>query len=193
MAKLGVKNNLIINKINLINHHKPFDAMKKLITTTLVLALLSSANAQIELRGGFSFATTSEKLAFQLGAQYAITPEIDLAGNLSFYFPEKTEFTDPFSGNTTTIKSGLWMIDIDGHYNFPLDNGFSGYPLAGLNLSTFTANVDGSGDSNSEVGLNIGGGLAYEISDLLDAFLELKYIIGNADQAVLGLGVLYKL
>ena len=168
--------------------------MKKSATLLLgLMIVVFAASAQdLKLKGGFSFATESEVFGIQVGAKYPITSEIDLAGGLTFYFPDKTTFNNPFGGGTTTIKTGLWMLDVDGHYNFE-SGALTFYPLAGLNLSNFTVSVDGNGDTSSYVGLNVGGGMTFGITDALDGFAEIKYIIGEADQAVIGLGVQFGL
>ncbi|WP_258105315.1 porin family protein [Marinoscillum sp. MHG1-6] len=169
--------------------------MKKALLSAVALVLFVFAvDAQdLDLKGGLAFGTEIDKLGINLGAKYGVTPEIDVEAGLTFFFPESTSFTDPFSGTTTTIKTGFWMFDINGLYNFQLDSKFRAYPLAGLNFSTGTVKIDNNRNSNTEVGLNIGGGAAYAVSDKLDAFLELRYILGKADQGIIGFGVYYAL
>ncbi len=163
--------------------------MKK-IQILLGIALLSSfavSAQQIGLRGGFAYTTEIEKLGLNLGGQYSINPEIDLSAGFTFFTGESTSIFG------TTIKSNFWMFDIDGHYNFNVENDFTIYPLVGLNFTTASVKIGDNRDSTTELGLNIGGGAKYALTDALDAFFELKYIIGDFDQGVIGLGVVYKL
>lgn len=85
----------------------------------------------------------------------------------------------------------MWSFDIDGHYNFELMDKLKAYPIAGLNLSGVSVDVNGTKTSDTEVGFNIGAGATYEITDKLAGLFEIKYTLGKYDQAVIGIGVLY--
>lgn len=168
--------------------------MKKTITLILFISFASfyGLKAQdIDLKGGLSFATEIDPgLGVQIGAQYQLQEEIDLAAGFTFFLPDKDEFPNGFGG-TNEVKTSYWMFDADGHYVFDLDTRINIFPLAGINLTTASVDFNGADSSNTELGLNIGGGAEYEIEDALKAFLEFKYIVSDFDQAVLGLGILY--
>lgn len=168
--------------------------MKK-VTLPFLMAFIGlfSLNAQdLELKAGIAYPADFEKLGIQVGAQYGITEEIDLAGGLSLFFPDKTEFPDG-TGGTTEMKSSLWMLDVDGHYNFDMGSGLNLYPLAGLNFTGSKVKSGNNSVSSTYLGLNIGGGAQYALSETLKAMFEVKYIAGDADQAVIGLGVIFGL
>lgn len=170
--------------------------MRKLYVLSFVFALLMSSKVvaqDLDFKVGLNVATESEKTGLFLGAEYGLTPVIDLVAGISFFTPESNTYNDPFTGNRIKTRAGLWMFDINGNYNFPVGDGFTLYPLAGLNVTTVSWKVDNERDSDSELGVNIGGGASYDINDKLDAFLEVKYILGDFDQACLGLGVLLRL
>jgi outer membrane protein X len=165
--------------------------MKKITLLAIVtLALTFNSFAQISAGGGISYGTEIENIGLNLRGQYSITESIDVVGGFTFFLPKKTSQSIPFFGTIET-KSTLWTFDIDGHYNFTINDKFGFYPLAGLNISAASVDIDGNKASDTEAGLNIGAGATYNINDKLAAFTEIKYTIGNMDQAVIGIGVLY--
>ena len=52
--------------------------------------------------------------------------------------------------------------------------------------------IDNADHSHTEIGLNLGMGLSFDIEGVLP-FAELKYVAGDADQAVLLLGVKFNI
>lgn len=157
---------------------------KTILLSAFVFALALASQAQdLDLKAGLTFPATSEKLGLNVGAKYGITPEIDAEAALSLFAPTKV-------GDS---KFNIWMLDLNGHYNFEVQDGFIAYPLAGLNFTGATSKVGDTRAGNTELGLNIGGGAMYQISDPLKVFLDLRYVLGNADQAIIGFGVYYAL
>ena len=165
--------------------------MKKLTLLAVVtIALTFNSFAQISAGGGLSYGSEAETIGFNLRGQYNINENIDVVGGFTFFFPKKTSQNIPFFGTIET-KSSFWTFDIDGHYNFVINDKFSFYPLAGLNITGVSVEVDGTKDSDTEAGLNIGVGATYKINEQLKGFAETKYIISDFDQAVITFGVLY--
>jgi len=70
--------------------------------------------------------------------------------------------------------------NLDVHYSFVREFGMDAYALAGANFA-------------SNIGFNAGAGVNLEISDSLDGFGEVKYLVNDSPQASIKLGVLYKL
>lgn len=153
--------------------------MKKLaLLAVIVLGTVVSANAQdFSVKLGWAYAFDADEGGINLGAKYGITREIDLAGGFTFFYPGE--------------NWNYWMLDIDGHYNFPMGNGLTLYPLVGFNFTTAGYNGPGDNYSNTDFGLNLGGGAQFTIFDPLAAYIELKGIVGDASQGVLGLGLNY--
>ncbi|MCB0620041.1 MAG: hypothetical protein KDC41_15295, partial [Saprospiraceae bacterium] len=82
-------------------------------------------------------------------------------------------------------------LNVDGHYLF-LNESFLVYALAGLNLAFVSVDLGAFGDaSDSELGLNLGGGIQLPITDALGLLGEVKYVIGDADQLVLTVGAIF--
>lgn len=163
--------------------------MKKLtlLASLFFIGVLATNAQDLDVKLGYTYGFEIEKGGLRFDGQYGVTDEIDVAAGLSFFFPEKGTVAG------TDYKSNVWMIDFDGHYNFDLGNGLNVYPLTGLNFSTFRSKVGDTSDSTTKFGVNIGGGAQFKFSDPLGAFLELKYILGDADQAVMGVGLTYSL
>ena len=91
------------------------------------------------------------------------------------------------------IKTNWTSINFDGHYLFPMDDDrFDVYPLAGINIAIVSVKNDllNLDASETKVGLNLDDGGQYEINDLLTDFAEIKYVISDFDQLVIGGGIL---
>lgn len=72
------------------------------------------------------------------------------------------------------------QANMDVHYSFMKEMGMDIFALGGANFQR-------------PFGVNIGSGIHVEMSKSLDAFGEVKYIIGSSPQPSIKLGVLYKL
>lgn len=130
---------------------------------------------QFKVGGGVLYGSEVESVGLQLNGTYRFTEEIEGAADLSFFFPGDNSGLDSF-----------WAINANGHYIFTSDEEFHVYGLAGLNLST--AEFSFNNNSNSELGLNLGAGGEYHL-DSVSLFGEIKYVVGDFDQLVLGAGV----
>lgn len=165
--------------------------MKKLTLLAIIaMAFTFNSYSQISAGGGLVYGTEQQTIGFNLRGQYNITENIDIVGGLTFYLPNKEKQTLIFT--TVESKTNMWAFDVDGHYNFGIIDKLKVYPLAGLNIAGVTIEVNGTESSDTEVGLNIGAGATYEITEKIAGLFETKYTIGNFDQAVISLGVLYK-
>lgn len=168
--------------------------MKKLVFSGLMvigLLFLSTphANAQetndIKLGVGLIYGNQIENLGIRADGYYRISDEFRAGAALGYFFPD----------DVGTAKINYFEIDFNGNYIFNEDNDLMFYGLAGLNLLIQTVNFDAGGsDSQSELGLNLGGGLEYQL-DFGAIFGELKFagLGGDADQLVLGGGLRFSL
>ena len=82
---------------------------------------------------------------------------------------------------------------VNAHYLFPmLDGKLNAYPLAGLGLVTSKVEIFGFSESESNFGLDLGGGVEYKLIDNFSLGAELKYyIVGDWNHIGLQLGVTY--
>ncbi|MFK7846426.1 MAG: outer membrane beta-barrel protein [Rhodothermales bacterium] len=135
--------------------------------------------------GGLIYGSEIEKLGLQLSYFYFMTTAIALGGDISFFFPEKTEFVD------SSFTQTLFTLNVMAHYVVFTTLIFRAYVLAGLNYAVFRFKSEGEfisgSSSSSEIGLNLGGGIEYALAAGF-LFLELKYILSDFDQLVLAVG-----
>ncbi len=171
--------------------------MRKLFLTA-VIALLSigayAQKGQTYLGGQLAYPTEIESLGIGVKGGYGITDAIRAQATFD-YFLKKNNVS-------------WWDLNLDVHYLFPLGNNIKVYPLAGLtylrgSVDGFTQTVNtpdgtvtvGSNESYSDgnLGLNLGGGFQYDLTDKLVLNAEVKFqIIKNTNQGVISAGLAYK-
>jgi outer membrane protein X len=154
--------------------------MKKLMTmVAIILLCASSAMAQKGVKavgGQFTYLTDSELSGIGFKFQYGITNPLRFEGSIDNYFK-----SDGLS---------MWDINANLHYRIPFTRNFALYPLAGMALTNW--NTDGDG-TQSKVGVNVGCGVEIGLAKEWALNFESKYqIIDNYNQIVLGAGLMYK-
>lgn len=97
----------------------------------------------------------------------------------------------------------MFDVNVNGHYLFPLSDKVTAYPLVGINYTHWKQDweveydgieMDFGGFKDSSIGLNIGGGIQYKLTDKIRIGAELKYqTISGASTAVIGAGITYTL
>lgn len=160
--------------------------MNKLIRLALlgILFLFFSfpeAFGQTDLGVGFGYGSEIEEAGITLNAQFNIVSRFSLSPSFTYFF---TEGSIDFS-----------TINIDGHLNYEVGNGAILYPLFGLNLAFLSRDrgIFVEDDSDSELGVNLGGGVNYFFTRKLGFMGEMKFVLGDADQFVINLGMLFRL
>ena len=151
--------------------------MKKLmILISMMFFIMSSASAQKGIQAfGVNLGYGSEIESASIGVkyQYNITNNIRLEPSANYFFE----------------KRGIDMFDFNAnaHYLIPTENNIRLYPLAGLTFTRWDL-----GKVANRLGLNIGGGAEFDVSDNLFVNMELKYqIVKDFDQAVFNVGLTY--
>ena len=172
--------------------------MKKLFALTLLLASFITVQdtfAQIKAGGGLVFGSEISQLGIDIRGEYHLDENWVIVPNINFFFADKETIPAiPPLIPETEIKQGLTTINFDAHYLVPMnDDRIDLYPLAGLNFSIVSDKVNDVKNSETKVGLNLGGGGQFEFSELLTGFAEIKYVINDFDQLVIGAGVLVNL
>ncbi len=177
--------------------------MKKIFLVPAILAFaITSANSQFTGTGaglaftsGFKFHNAdydynkSGKIAASLKGVYGITPQLSISPSFTIFYPNITEET----GRKTTVSS--LMVDINCQYVFLSSGSFDLYGIAGPDI-LFTwkkENYTGSDsfrESDNALGLNIGAGAGMNLTDNIDLFGEIKYIISKYDQVMVNAGIL---
>ncbi|MEX0647782.1 MAG: hypothetical protein WEA56_06750 [Balneolaceae bacterium] len=172
--------------------------MKKLITflftALLTVVIYSDSNAQFAKAGvGLMYGSEIEQIGIRADGVYLINEDIRIVGDLGFFFPDKTEF-----GGGSSFTVTWWELNANGNYIFHADEeqGLTAYGLAGLNFTTVSVKSDDgtntATNSDTEVGLNLGAGLEYGL-DFADLFGELKFVLSDADQLNIGVGLRFPL
>lgn len=171
--------------------------MKKILLVIAVLFFSVQSQAQIAAGGGISFGLDSDfgNAGINLRGMYTgITDEIDGVLGINIFFPTKFSFP---GGET---KFSIFTINFDGHYNFEVGDGGKVYPLAGLNITVGKVTVEQTipffgtqtaEASETDIGLNFGGGGSLAFSDVVTGFAEIKYVLtSDFDQPVGTAGIL---
>ncbi len=155
--------------------------MKKFIAFTLV-ALLAVASAsaqkgQMAVGGNLLYGTEINSVGLGAKFRYGILDNLRAEASFNYYFKNKGYH--------------MWDLNANAHYLFPIANKFSAYPLAGFTIVNKTySDFD---DSITRFGLNLGGGVEYDVRPNIGLNAEVKYsIVSSIDQAVFSLGAVYK-
>lgn len=165
--------------------------MKKILFVLMAVTFSLSAFSQIDFKfkgvgGGLSIGSEAGNgdmgFGLNVGGLAQIMDKIDAEANFIFYFPS----------DKNGVDYNLIASNANGHYNFYQEGEITAYGLGGLNISRLKWKNSGYSSNNTEIGINIGAGGAYEINDMLDGTAQIGYTIGNADQLFINLGVFYK-
>ena len=159
--------------------------MKKVLLSLLISVFALGVYAQKgEKSIGLNLGYGSEIESVAIGAKfnYGLTDQIRLSPSFNYFLK----------------KDGLsaYEFNADVHYLFEVAPKISAYPLAGLNYTSMKYSADIMGlsisTSDSELGLNLGGGLGYQFSDNITLGFELKYVVSDADQLVPTFNIMFK-
>lgn len=173
--------------------------MKKVFITALFacFAMLlanttSYAQQSVKNRLGFFLALASGDID-QVGiggiGEFKVAKKVTLSPQLLFYFPEE-------HGN---IEYNYLEINFNANYYFYNKDIFEFYGLGGLNFTRFHAEWDNGprrdndGDTDTGIGLNVGGGINFEINRKVVPFSEVRYTFGGYDQLVISGGLKFNL
>lgn len=135
------------------------DTMKKLFCTmALVGMLVAPAAIQAQLSGGPVVAYHDDGEAFGVGAYVAI-PLTQLAEgfainpNFIYFFPD---------------VGSVWEINGDLVYRFPVsgDSPIAPFALGGINIQRFSADIGTVSVSNTDTGINLGGGVVFPMESI---------------------------
>ncbi len=164
--------------------------MKKLSILFFVLIVsFTTSYSQSIIGGGLALGSNSG--AYNVGA-----PGLFLQGE--FYVNDKWSFSPDaiiyVVSNRVNESRGFWEVNANANYYVYEDWELSFYGIAGLNLSTASYKLDGFGRrTNSELGLNVGAGVNWDIQQNFTPFSEVKFTLGNYDQAVFKVGIKYQI
>lgn len=128
-----------------------------LLLVVIMLAMVTSASADIK-GWGIGAGVHDGDFGFQFRKDFWLGGDVSqISGQGSVFFHGKTTF----------------KIDADYHFILNPENPGRFYPLAGLQLA-FNSN-------DIKLGINLGGGFNFKLTENNAAFAELKFVIGDWD------------
>ena len=167
------------------------------IAATISLIAVAQEKGDWAVGGELLFFTSDEPggvntIFIGIGAniQYNVTNPIRLEGSFKYVLPREIIAIDGYHVDRTS----WWKTDLDVHYLFRANNKVTTYPLAGFSIlgqkHTFD-NIDplaqlGRGPDHTytlnRMGLNLGGGIDFKLSERMNLKADLKYgIYGGGD------------
>ncbi len=182
--------------------------MKKLSVIsvfTLVVALMMGAgakaqNGDILAGGGLVYATDIDQLGICLSGVYQVTPEWEGAADFVLFASDKG--SDPHM----EWKHKMRALNLNAHYVFYTEDQITAYGIGGLSMLFWKykreyASYTYQGQwhkprtektHGSDVGLNLGAGGRYQISNQLYGVAELKLVIIDGSYFQIGAGLQYR-
>lgn len=151
--------------------------MKKVLFTLLLAGVISfAASAQTRVGGLLAYGSEIESMGIGGVAEFMIKENMGISPSLVFFF-----------GNDDYT---WWELNGNFNYYFATEGSAQIYGLAGLNFASIGYDNDFYDDSDTEVGLNLGIGANFVTKkDNLLPFVEVKYVVSDADQLCIFAGV----
>lgn len=153
---------------------------------TLCAFTVQAQEKKIFAGGGVAYATDLNNIGFLAKGLYQFTPQWEAEGSFTYFL--KKNYVN-------------WSaLDFNAHYLFYKKEKIAAYGLAGLDILFWKIKFDTDeygvwGDalntSSSNIGLNLGTGMRYQLSDKIYLNPELKYTVGNASYLSISVGLLY--
>ncbi|HEY9006388.1 hypothetical protein [Ohtaekwangia sp.] len=168
--------------------------MKKLLIIATIICLASAlandvlAQERAKNRAGFLLAAASDDIN-EVGiggiAEFVVAKRVTISPQMILYFPEDR-------GN---YDINYLEINVNANYYFYNKDIFEFYGLGGLNFTRQHIHYEynRSDYNNLEIGLNVGGGINFEVSKTVVPFSELRATIGDFNQIVVTGGLKFNL
>lgn len=166
--------------------------MKKILFLAIFIAAAFNLSAQTgatSLVGHIGYQTEYERFAISGQGRYNIANAWRIAPDVTFFFPK-----DKVTGLD---------INLNLHYVFNIGGGFTFYPLAGFGMqnnfygkreitSVNNEVVTVDSKTKTDLGINLGAGVSYNISERSFLNAEGKFMFGDRDNAVFLIGYGYR-
>ena len=175
------------------NCYKKLKGASAFVFVFALFSLFSTeASAQLWFGGGLVFGSEIENIGLQANGHLVVNEEnkLRIGADITYFF------TDKASVDELELKTSVFAINVNGHYMLVSSDVLILYALGGLNFGFVSVDASGPAsqfldlvDTNdTEIGLNIGGGVEYGVP-FGRVYAELKYVLGGFDQLVIGGGV----
>lgn len=140
------------------------------------LAGAEALEAQAHLGGHFSYGLEEfSEPGIGVDGTYLFTDVLAGAASFTYHFP----------GDDITF----WDLNFNAQYHFPMGAAITPYLGGGINYSRLGFDVGVASGSTSEVGLNLLGGGFMDFDNAMRLFGEGRFVLSDADQLVLSLGL----
>lgn len=151
--------------------------MKRSLLLIALVAIFMGAQAQIGtkslmLKAGYQ--TDYERFGMGLEGRYNVTDNIRIAPDILFFFP---------NNHLTGLD-----INVNAHYVFDVQDGFSVYPLAGIGAINNRLSFAGESKGFTDFGFNLGAGASYDVTSNSFLNFEFKYTFQDVDCASIMVG-----
>ena len=114
---------------------------------------------------------------------------LGVGGNLGYEFIDNLRGVAEFNYFFKKDYCSFWNVEVNAEYLFKVGDALTIYPLAGLDLLGSKVSYEGYSASDTELGLNIGGGVEYAVSSNLSLKAEYNYKTQGDGYSVLSFGV----
>ena len=171
--------------------------MKKILFVLAITSVFSglkgvhaqSVDGAVRIGAQVGYGTDIESFGIGARGDYAISPSILLAPDFMYYFG-RSDFG---------FETNWFDINLNGNYLIEINNpDLVPYALAGLNVAVTSLKCNEilgtlcNETDNTEIGLNLGGGMDYSVGTFI-LFSELRVVIGGASQVVIATGIKFPL
>jgi hypothetical protein len=164
------------NNLTMMSRHN-------LLLTAIFLFLTSHSYSQFTHVGvAAGYGTEIKEPGFGAYGIFSVNEQIKIVPNAMYYLPHKVTTDD----GTQTYS--WWTINVDGDYIIVNKGVVRFYGIMGLTFMSITGKQDEviSGQpfedklTLQKLGLNIGAGIRFPVSDYIAPFVEVKYTLGDA-------------
>jgi len=165
------------------------------ITAAALLLLPNLADAQqiqqgdLSLGAGLTYSSgvgsgnLDNDFGVRVDGYYAITSKIRLGADFTYFFPKS-------SGG---VDMTVWDLGLHGQYLLLDQDDLLIYGLAGIGITGMSVSFSGGSSSESEMGLNLGSGVEYNLGfAALFGEIKLTGLGGDADQFSINSGLRFR-
>ncbi|HYL54687.1 MAG TPA: outer membrane beta-barrel protein [Gemmatimonadales bacterium] len=177
--------------------------MRKLLGSALLLAVVALAPTQAAAQrraAARPAASSAQKTSFGLELDVGTTTDFGIGGRAVFplqsLFPGTpldgiVSFDYYFPSAPSGVTNHFWEINGNLAYRLrvPARSSFRPYLGGGLNIAHSSGSAGGISASSTDADLNILGGTTFKVRGSLIPFLEIRGVVGNANQVVFTGGV----
>lgn len=161
--------------------------MKRILTTVvLTLVVVVGSHAQYRLGAGLAYGSDVEEFGIGANGEFFLNKKVAVSPSVIVYFLE----------NSPNEDRSFWELNTNINYYFANEGALEVYALGGVNLGTAKNDrrgIDNDDDATTELGLNLGIGTNFDINSSVKPFAQLKFVVGDFDQAVLFFGLRFAL